>query len=79
MISLTKRSAKSALGRRLSVPTTRRHMYTTTAPRVAVLYQEFDPPLINGVRKPKKPGGKQPCFFHYPLHDSINISTPRLH
>ena len=28
-----------------------------TQPRVAVLYQELDPPLINGVRKPKKPGG----------------------
>lgn len=27
-------------------------------PRVAVLYQELEPPLINGTRKPKKPGGK---------------------
>lgn len=27
--------------------------------RVAVLYQALDPPLINGVRKPKKPGGMQ--------------------
>ncbi|RGP63181.1 glutathione synthetase atp-binding domain [Fusarium sporotrichioides] len=27
--------------------------------RVAVLYQAMDPPIINGVRKPKKPGGYQ--------------------
>lgn len=27
--------------------------------RVAVLYQACDPPLVNGVRKPKKPGGYQ--------------------
>lgn len=27
------------------------------SPRVAVLYQALDPPLISGVRKPKKPGG----------------------
>lgn len=26
--------------------------------RVAVLYQALDPPIINGVQKPKKPGGK---------------------
>ncbi|KAF2650452.1 glutathione synthetase ATP-binding domain-like protein [Lophiostoma macrostomum CBS 122681] len=26
---------------------------------LAVLYQKLDPPLINGVRKPKKPGGYQ--------------------
>jgi hypothetical protein len=25
---------------------------------VAVLFQEVDPPTTNGVRKPKKPGGK---------------------
>ena len=25
--------------------------------RVAVLYQALDPPVIGGVRKPKKPGG----------------------
>ncbi|KAI1334938.1 hypothetical protein F5Y15DRAFT_420377 [Xylariaceae sp. FL0016] len=27
--------------------------------RVAVLYQALDPPVINGVRKPRKPGGYQ--------------------
>lgn len=26
--------------------------------RVAVLYQELEPPIINGQKKPKKPGGK---------------------
>jgi hypothetical protein len=29
-----------------------------TQHRVAVLYQALEPPVINGVRKPKKPGGK---------------------
>lgn len=28
------------------------------APTVAVLFQDIDPPIINGVRKPRKPGGK---------------------
>jgi hypothetical protein len=35
-----------------------------TARRVAVLYQAIDPPIINGVRKPKKPGGA----FCFQLH-----------
>lgn len=26
--------------------------------KVAVLFQDIDPPVINGVRKPRKPGGK---------------------
>ncbi|KAJ0417967.1 glutathione synthetase ATP-binding domain-like protein [Aspergillus carlsbadensis] len=29
------------------------------APTVAVLYQAIDPPIINGVQKPRKPGGYQ--------------------
>ncbi|KAI1762443.1 glutathione synthetase ATP-binding domain-like protein [Hypoxylon sp. FL1150] len=37
--------------------------YSNTSPsalrRVAVLYQALDPPVIGGVRKPKKPGGYQ--------------------
>ncbi|KAJ4202974.1 hypothetical protein NW767_005725 [Fusarium falciforme] len=32
-------------------------MDSTPKPRVAVLYQGLDPPVINGIRKPKKPGG----------------------
>ena len=28
-----------------------------TKSRVAVLYQACEPPVVNGVRKPKKPGG----------------------
>jgi hypothetical protein len=27
-------------------------------PTVAVLFQAIDPPIINGVRKPRKPGGE---------------------
>lgn len=30
----------------------------SSAARVAVLYQDLEPPLINGTRKPKKPGGE---------------------
>ncbi|KAJ8120012.1 hypothetical protein O1611_g10475 [Lasiodiplodia mahajangana] len=33
-------------------------MSVSPAARVAVLYQALEPPLIDGVRKPKKPGGK---------------------
>lgn len=29
----------------------------TRSPRLAVLFQAIDPPWINGVRKPRKPGG----------------------
>lgn len=29
-------------------------------PCVAVLYQAIDPPMINGVRKLRKPGGIEP-------------------
>ncbi|KAJ4993129.1 glutathione synthetase ATP-binding domain-like protein [Stagonosporopsis vannaccii] len=32
---------------------------TMAQQRVAVLYQALEPPVINGVRKPKKPGGYQ--------------------
>ena len=28
------------------------------SPIVAVLFQAIDPPIINGVRKPRKPGGR---------------------
>ncbi|KAL4928060.1 uncharacterized protein BDV17DRAFT_292080 [Aspergillus undulatus] len=31
----------------------------SSAPTVAVLYQAIEPPAINGVRKPRKPGGYQ--------------------
>lgn len=30
---------------------------TNSAPRVAVLYQAIEPPIVGGVRKPMKPGG----------------------
>lgn len=33
---------------------------STENPCVAVLYQATDPPMINGVRKPRKPGGIEP-------------------
>ncbi|KAL4910508.1 hypothetical protein BDW74DRAFT_184417 [Aspergillus multicolor] len=37
-----------------------RHVRTfTSAPTVAVLYQALEPPVINGVKKPRKPGGYQ--------------------
>ncbi|KAJ3527718.1 hypothetical protein NM208_g10562 [Fusarium decemcellulare] len=34
-----------------------RYSSSNSPSRVAVLYQALDPPIINGVRKPKKPGG----------------------
>ncbi|CAN9408785.1 unnamed protein product [Alternaria alternata] len=56
MIGLTQRSAQLRISAQ-QVAAASRHMSTTSTPRVAVLYQELEPPLINGVRKPKKPGG----------------------
>ncbi|CAN9219557.1 unnamed protein product [Alternaria alternata] len=56
MIGLTQRSVQPRISAQ-QVAAASRHMSTTFTPRVAVLYQELDPPLINGVRKPKKPGG----------------------
>ena len=36
----------------------RMYSQSSRAPTVAVLFQDTDPPIINGVRKPRKPGGK---------------------
>jgi hypothetical protein len=58
MIGLTQRSAQLRISAQ-QVAAASRHMSTTSTPRVAVLYQELEPPLINGVRKPKKPGGME--------------------
>lgn len=47
--------------------------------RVAVLYQACDPPVVNGVRKPKKPGGYQDsgADIAYVLQSkNINVVTP---
>ncbi|KAI4913376.1 hypothetical protein J4E85_010830 [Alternaria conjuncta] len=82
MIKATKCFAKLSIGRRLTVPAARQSMYTTSAPRVAVLYQELDPPLINGVRKPKKPGGyidSSADIAHaltHQHHSPITVVTP---
>lgn len=35
-----------------------RSLFNALKPRVAVLYQAVEPPIINGVRKPAKPGGE---------------------
>ncbi|KAG7411073.1 hypothetical protein DER46DRAFT_667120 [Fusarium sp. MPI-SDFR-AT-0072] len=32
-------------------------MFSVSRARVAVLYQSLDPPVIDGIQKPKKPGG----------------------
>jgi hypothetical protein len=58
MIGLTQRSAQPRISAQ-QVAAASRHMSTTSTPRVAVLFQELEPPLINGVRKPKKPGGME--------------------
>lgn len=50
--------ARSTLRGTRVVLLSRRHM-STSLHKVAVLYQAIEPPVINGVRKPKKPGGSQ--------------------
>ncbi|KAJ5776162.1 uncharacterized protein N7511_001173 [Penicillium nucicola] len=48
-------------------------------PTVAVLFQAINPPIINGVRKPRKPGAYQDsgADIAYTLHSKgINILTP---
>ncbi|OJJ88114.1 uncharacterized protein ASPGLDRAFT_118945 [Aspergillus glaucus CBS 516.65] len=52
---------------------------SSRAPTVAVLFQDTDPPIINGVRKPRKPGGYQDsgADIVYTLQSKgINIVTP---
>ncbi|CEI63581.1 unnamed protein product [Fusarium venenatum] len=48
--------------------------------RVAVLYQALDPPIINGVRKPKKPGGYQDSgadiAYNLQQCDDVQVVTP---
>ncbi|KAJ4245986.1 hypothetical protein NW762_013730 [Fusarium torreyae] len=48
--------------------------------RVAVLYQALDPPIINGVRKPKKPGGYQDSgadiAYNLNQFDDVQVVTP---
>ncbi|KAF7591478.1 hypothetical protein BBP40_001524 [Aspergillus hancockii] len=65
-----RRSSGRILGRRL---------YSSRAPTVAVLFQDIDPPVINGVRKPRKPGGYQDsgADIAYTLQSKgIKIITP---
>ncbi|KAI7158601.1 glutathione synthetase ATP-binding domain-like protein [Hortaea werneckii] len=51
------------------------------ATKVAVLYQATPPPLINGVKKPAKPGGYQDSgadiAFNLQSNCGIDISTPQ--
>jgi hypothetical protein len=42
--------------------------------RVAVLYQALEPPIINGVRKPKKPGGPS-LFLSSSLHSNLPFAN----
>ncbi|KOC14938.1 hypothetical protein AFLA70_174g002861 [Aspergillus flavus AF70] len=56
-----------------------RRLYSNHRPTVAVLFQDIDPPVINGVRKPRKPGGYQDsgADIAYTLQSKgINITTP---
>ncbi|CAG8420596.1 unnamed protein product [Penicillium salamii] len=51
-----------------------------TRPTVAVLYQAIEPPVINGVRKPRKPGGYQDsgADIAYTLRaKGIEVLTPQ--
>ena len=40
------------------IPECRFYSQSSRTSAVSVLFQDIDPPVINGVRKPKKPGGK---------------------
>ncbi|KAE8367547.1 hypothetical protein BDV27DRAFT_169482 [Aspergillus caelatus] len=56
-----------------------RRLYSSQGPTVAVLFQDIDPPVINGVCKPRKPGGYQDsgADIAYTLRSKgINITTP---
>lgn len=44
--------------KQISTQVAPRRLYSSRAPTVAVLFQDIDPPVINGVRKPRKPGGR---------------------
>ncbi|GJC91316.1 fungal specific transcription factor domain-containing protein [Colletotrichum higginsianum] len=56
---------------------------TPAGGRVAVLYQAIEPPIINGVRKPMKPGGEHPLHRYrdsgadiaYNLHASKSVEA----
>ncbi|RAK94088.1 glutathione synthetase ATP-binding domain-like protein [Aspergillus costaricaensis CBS 115574] len=49
----------SRLSRPIGFGESLRRANHTQSPRVAVLFQAIDPPIIGGVRKPRKPGGYQ--------------------
>ncbi|CAF9930227.1 MAG: hypothetical protein ALECFALPRED_004555 [Alectoria fallacina] len=55
----------------------------TRSPRLAVLFQAIDPPVINGVRKPRKPGGYQDSgadlAFVLQSQTSVDVITPTVH
>ncbi|GES62248.1 glutathione synthetase ATP-binding domain-like protein [Aspergillus terreus] len=59
--------------------------YSTSSkqyPTVAVLFQDIDPPVINGVRKPRKPGGYQDsgADIAYNLRaKGVTVITPEAH
>ncbi|RAK99558.1 glutathione synthetase ATP-binding domain-like protein [Aspergillus ibericus CBS 121593] len=55
------------------------HSMARTSPVVAVLYQALEPPIINGARKPRKPGGYQDsgADIAYTLRNQgIRVLTP---
>ncbi|KAK4141355.1 uncharacterized protein C8A04DRAFT_39190 [Dichotomopilus funicola] len=77
MASIT-RSVWRACRRSLTTATT-----TSSPLRVAVLYQELDPPPVNGIRKPKKPNGYRDSSADIaytlqssPSHPPIDLITP---
>ncbi|KAJ9130516.1 Glutathione synthetase ATP-binding domain-like protein [Pleurostoma richardsiae] len=51
--------------------------------RVAVLYQAIEPPVINGVRKPKKPGGYRDSgadiAYNLSLTEDVSVVCPTDH
>lgn len=67
---LLRTTCRGARGPVITRYNTRWHKFSTQSgardrPQVAVLYQAIDPPIINGVRKPKKPGGEPHPIITY--------------
>ncbi|CEJ61374.1 hypothetical protein PMG11_09909 [Penicillium brasilianum] len=49
----------TSIGRLMRLSGAPFHSQSHRAPAVSVLFQDIEPPVINGVRKPRKPGGYQ--------------------
>lgn len=54
---------RSAQAYKAAVRPRRLYSKSTHGPTVAVLFQDIEPPVIGGVRKPRKPGGTYKIYI----------------